>query len=116
MTSGVLKKLTRGFTDRSTDKIIAVADAAKQNLVDMGISPDKIEVIINGVLPVDKYDTGKKADIRKEFGIDKDAFVCGICARLEDCKGIREFYAQVGERVPAEFYAELEALEARLAK
>lgn len=88
MTSGVLKKLTRGFTDRSTDKIIAVADAAKQNLVDMGISSDKIEVIINGVLPVDKYDTGKKADIRKELGIDKDAFVCGICARLEDCKGI----------------------------
>ena len=35
---------------------------------------------------------------------------------LEDCKGIREFYAQVGERVPAEFYAELEALEARLSK
>ncbi len=35
---------------------------------------------------------------------------------LEDCKAIREFYAQVGERVPAELYAELEALEARLAK
>ena len=35
---------------------------------------------------------------------------------LEDCKGIREFYAQVGERVPAEFYAELEALESRLSK
>ncbi len=33
---------------------------------------------------------------------------------LEDCKGIREFYAQVGERVPAELYGELEALEARL--
>ena len=35
---------------------------------------------------------------------------------LEDCKGIREFYAQVGDRVPAELYGELEALEARLAK
>ena len=35
---------------------------------------------------------------------------------LEDCKGIREFYAQVGDRVPAELYTELEALEARLAK
>ncbi len=33
---------------------------------------------------------------------------------LEDCKGIREFYAQVGERVPAELYEELAALEARL--
>ncbi len=35
---------------------------------------------------------------------------------LEDCKGIHEFYAQVGERVPAELYEELAALEARLSK
>ena len=35
---------------------------------------------------------------------------------LEDCKGIREFYAQVGDRVPAELYGELKALEVRLAK
>ncbi len=34
----------------------------------------------------------------------------------EDIPGIREFYAQVGKRVPAELYAELEALEARLNK
>ena len=35
---------------------------------------------------------------------------------LEDVQNIKEFYAQVGDRVPAELYAELEALEARLAK
>ena len=35
---------------------------------------------------------------------------------LEDCKGIHEFYKQVGDRVPAELYEELAALEARLAK
>ena len=35
---------------------------------------------------------------------------------LEDCKGIHEFYAQVGKRVPAELYEELAALEARLSK
>ncbi|MBP3592196.1 MAG: phosphoenolpyruvate carboxykinase (GTP) [Clostridia bacterium] len=35
---------------------------------------------------------------------------------LEDCKGIHEFYAQVGARVPAELYEELAALEARLSK
>ena len=53
-------------------------------------------------------------DISKEtleglLSVDKELW-------LEDCKGIREFYAQVGQRVPAELYAELEALEARLAK
>ena len=35
---------------------------------------------------------------------------------LEDCKGIHDFYAQVGDRVPAELYEELAALEERLAK
>ena len=33
---------------------------------------------------------------------------------LDDCKGIREFYAQVGDRVPKELYDELDAMEARL--
>ena len=35
---------------------------------------------------------------------------------LEDVSGIREFYAQVGERVPTELYDELNALEDRLKK
>jgi len=35
---------------------------------------------------------------------------------LEDVSGIREFYAQVGDRVPAELYDELNALEDRLKK
>ena len=33
---------------------------------------------------------------------------------LEDVANIREFYALIGDRVPAEFHAELDALEARL--
>ena len=43
------------------------------------------------------------------LSVDKDLW-------LEDCKGIHEFYAQVGDRVPAELYEELAALEARLGK
>ena len=35
---------------------------------------------------------------------------------LEDCQGVRDFYKQVGERVPQELYVELEALEFRLSK
>ena len=53
-------------------------------------------------------------DISKEtleelLSVDKDLW-------LDDCKGIREFYKQVGDRVPAEFYEELAALESRLSK
>ena len=35
---------------------------------------------------------------------------------LEDIKNIKEFYAQVGARVPQALYDELAALEARLSK
>lgn len=53
-------------------------------------------------------------DISKEtleglLSVDKELW-------LEDCKGIHEFYAQVGDRVPAELYDELKALEERLSK
>ena len=49
------------------------------------------------------------ATIKELLSVDKELW-------LEDCKGIHEFYAQVGERVPAELYDELAALEARLSK
>ena len=48
-----------------------------------------------------------KETIAELLSVDKELW-------LEDCKGIREFYAQVGDRVPAELYDELEALEKRL--
>ena len=50
-----------------------------------------------------------KETLRDLLSVDNDLW-------LEDCKGIHEFYKQVGDRVPAELYEELAALEARLAK
>ena len=47
--------------------------------------------------------------VRGLLSVDKELW-------LDDCKGIREFYKQVGDRVPAEMYEELDALEARLNK
>ena len=47
--------------------------------------------------------------IKELLSVDKELW-------LEDCKAIREFYKQVGDRVPAELYDELAALESRLSK
>ena len=49
------------------------------------------------------------ATVEGLLSVDKDLW-------LEDCKAIHDFYAQVGERVPAELYDELAALEERLSK
>lgn len=69
---------------------IAVADAAKKNLTDMGISEDRIKVIINGVDGLRKYSSREREAAREELGVH-GCFVVGICARLEKCKGHEDF-------------------------
>ena len=88
MTYRPVKSAIRYFSKLFSTKIIAVADAAKENLTDVGIDPQMIEVIINGVVAVERYSDEKNRRVRKELGIPEKAFVCGICARLEDAKGI----------------------------
>ena len=88
MTYRPVKKFIGYFSKLFSTKIIAVADAAKANLTDIGIESQMIEVIINGVIAVDKYSDTEKNRVRRELGIPESAFVCGICARLEDAKGI----------------------------
>jgi phosphoenolpyruvate carboxykinase (GTP) len=44
----------------------------------------------------------------------KDLLTVDKASWLEDVQNIKEFYALVGDRVPAEMYEELAALEARL--
>ena len=88
MTSLPVRKIN-GVANRClSTKIIAVADAAAKNLTDTGVSSAQIEVIINGVTGLEKYDDDHRLEVRKRLGIPGDSFVLGICARLEECKGI----------------------------
>ena len=77
-----------GFGNRLlSDHVIATADAAAQNLRELGIPKEKMSVIINGSLPVREVDEETLEKTRSQYGIYKDDFTVGICARLEDCKG-----------------------------
>ena len=67
--------------------IVAVAQAAKDNLTDTGVNGDKVTVIINGVEPMRETAEEEQAALRQSLGIEADDFVCGISARLEDYKG-----------------------------
>lgn len=64
---------------------IAVADAAKKNMIQMGYPKNRISVIINGVNGLRKYSPEERKKCREELGID-DSFAVGICARIEPCK------------------------------
>lgn len=72
-------------------KIIAVAEAAKDNLTETGVSEKKISVIINGVEPIRAMSDEEKLAFREKLGLAKEDFVCLISARLEAVKGHKYF-------------------------
>ena len=80
-------KVINGFINNFfSDKIIAVAEAAKDNLTDTGVSDKKITVVLNGVDALTPKSEDEKSKIRQRFGVG-DSFVVSIIARLEDIKG-----------------------------
>ena len=81
-----IRQICGALNSLLSTKIIAVAEAAKKNLTDMGVPEKRIEVIINGVDGLEKYSEDKRTLMRQRLGVEKN-FVVGICARLERCKG-----------------------------
>ncbi len=85
-------KLINGIVNNSTaDKIIAVAEAAKDNLTATGVSEKKIEVILNGVEPLIPYSEEKITEIKDKLGIAVDEKVAVMAARLNEVKGHKYF-------------------------
>lgn len=85
ISKGIGKTINGFINNIFADRIIAVAEAAKDNLVKTGVSPKKIGVILNGVYPLDeKCD---KDPQMKRFKVAEGEKVISIVARLEDIKG-----------------------------
>lgn len=85
-------KLINGMVNNHTaDRIIAVADAAKDNLTATGVSEKKIDVILNGVEALTPYDENKRTLARESFGINPDECAVAIVARLTEVKGHKYF-------------------------
>jgi glycosyltransferase involved in cell wall biosynthesis len=71
------------FYMHATDKIVAVSNSVKKQLVAKGIRADHIEVIYNGT-PVEKYsllDSEKTNKLRQQFQIASSDLVIGCVAR-----------------------------------
>ena len=83
-----LGKLVNGFVNNFfTDKIIAVAEAAKKNLTDCGVNGNKVSVILNGIKPVEPMTDSEKMNVRQTYGIGDDETVISLLARIEEVKG-----------------------------
>ncbi len=70
-----------------SDRVIAVAEAAKENLLQLGMDERQIEVIINGVLPVRLCEQKEVEALRQRWGLTASHFIVGMPARLEPYKG-----------------------------
>jgi len=89
------KKLTRGIgfhlnkwlNNWTCRKIIAVAKAAAQNIIDSGVNPDKIQVIYNGVKPLGIRTKSQSKDFLRSIGARNDIPTLAIAARLTAVKG-----------------------------
>ncbi|MCD7775899.1 MAG: glycosyltransferase family 4 protein, partial [Firmicutes bacterium] len=80
------------------DRAIAVAEAARQNLIDTGVSPDKITVILNGVDGYRKYGGDEKISAKEEFGVPDNNRVVSIVGRIEEIKG-HEYFIKAADTV-----------------
>lgn len=86
ISKGIGKIINGAINNFFADKIIAVAEAAKDNLTDTGVSEKKISVVLNGVNALVPKTDEEKAKARERFLVGDD-FVVSIIARLEDIKG-----------------------------
>lgn len=85
--SAAFRFLFRHGSRLLSDRVVAVADAARDNLVALGMDEGQIEVIINGVLPLRECDDGEVDALREQWGFAETHFVVGMSARLEEYKG-----------------------------
>ncbi|MBE6545848.1 MAG: glycosyltransferase family 4 protein [Ruminococcaceae bacterium] len=86
-TTAIGKALICQGQQRLSHHIIAVAEAAKQNLIQMGTDPHQISVVINGVEGLRRLPLENRAQIRRQLNISPSAILIGMFGRLEPCKG-----------------------------
>lgn len=98
LSKGIGKKLNGCINNHYSDGIIAVAEAAKQNLVDTGVDPKKITVILNGVEAVPELPEQEKQAARQQFGVLDGQSVISIIARLNPVKG-HEYFIRAAKKV-----------------
>ena len=94
-TSFARKKAVGTLNSLLSDKFVAVADAAKQNLIELGVDGSKIEVIINGADALRRISDGERTQVRKGLDIPSGSTVLCMCARLEKYKGHEWFFEAI---------------------
>lgn len=86
------------ITNKNTDKFIAISGAVEKDIKRMGVLPEKIEVIHNG-LDIAKFSQPREArEVKRELGLHPDKPVVTVVARLHPVKG-HEYFLHAARKV-----------------
>ena len=91
------------------NRIIAVGNAAEENLLEGGISKEYISTFFNGVEKLKISSDEEKKKLKEKYKISEKESVIGIVARLEDVKGHEDFIDAakillVDKKISAKFF------------
>ena len=108
ISQGLGKVINGAVNNHYADAIIAVAEAAKENLTDTGVKAGKISVILNGVDGLSPVSSDEKRLISERFNLPDGYKAVSIVARLEEVKG-HEYFIEAADilfrrGVKARFY------------
>ncbi len=108
ISKGIGKMINGMINNHYADRIIAVAEAAKENLTDTGVKESKISVILNGVDGLTPVAEDEIRLIKKRFNLPDGYKAVSIVARLEDIKG-HEYFIEAADKlfrkgIKAKFY------------
>jgi len=89
------RRMLRAIGDAS--RVFAVADSLKRHVVTLGVDPDKIRVVGNGI-DCDKFFPIDRGAAREQLGLPQDAKILVSVGGLVERKGLR--YVVVGGACP----------------
>ena len=81
------KQITGLVNNTLSTAVVAVSEAAAENLYDTGVKRKKVHVILNGVLPLSPIGDEEKTQLRHALGINNEDIVLLKSARLDVIKG-----------------------------
>lgn len=98
ISQGIGKIINGMINNHYADAIIAVAEAAKDNLTDTGVNEKKIRVVLNGVDGLLPISTDEKRIIMDRFNLPDGYKAVSIVARLEDIKG-HDYFIEAADKI-----------------
>lgn len=82
-----LKRFVYRFVNNAlSDRVAAVSEAVRDNLLADGIKEEKLRTVYNGITPIREFTEEERLSAREKFGIHPRQTVVGMVARLEPVK------------------------------